>query len=78
MLKSIAEHHLVPRHELLTKEDAHALLKQFGLDFDKLPRISVDDPMVVELKGNVDDVIRITRNSPVAGETLYYRRVVHA
>jgi DNA-directed RNA polymerase subunit H len=78
MLKSIAEHHLVPRHERLVKEDAQALLTQFGLDFDKLPRISADDPMMVELKAEIGDVIRITRNSPTAGETRYYRRVVHA
>ena len=78
MLKSIAEHHLVPQHEVVQKEDAHALLKQFGLDYDKLPRILLDDPMVAELKASVGDVIRITRDSPVAGETIYYRRVVHA
>jgi DNA-directed RNA polymerase subunit H (RpoH/RPB5) len=48
------------------------------LDFDKLPRIASDDPVVLELKGEVGDVIRITRSSPVAGTTLYYRRVVHA
>jgi len=76
MLKTIAEHHLVPQHELLTKEETQSLLTQFGLDFDKLPRIASDDPMVTELKANVGDVIRITRNSPVAGTTIYYRRVV--
>ncbi|MEK6970094.1 MAG: DNA-directed RNA polymerase subunit H [archaeon] len=76
MLKTIAEHHLVPKHELLTKEEAQSLLTQFGLDFDKLPRIASDDPMVGELKAVIGDVIRITRNSPVAGTTIYYRRVV--
>ncbi len=76
MLKTIAEHHLVPKHELLNKEETQSLLTQFGLDFDKLPRIASDDPMVAELKANVGDVIRITRNSPVAGTTIYYRRVV--
>jgi DNA-directed RNA polymerase subunit H len=76
MLKSIAEHHLVPKHELLTKDEASTLLAQFGLDFDKLPRITHDDAMVEELKAKVGDVIRITRQSPVAGTTIYYRRVV--
>jgi DNA-directed RNA polymerase subunit H len=76
MLKTIAEHHLVPKHELLNKEETQSLLTQFGLDFDKLPRIASDDPMVAELKAVVGDVIRITRNSPVAGTTIYYRRVV--
>lgn len=76
MLKSISEHHLVPKHERLNKEEAHALLAQFGLDYDKLPQISIEDVMCVELQAEVGDVIRITRNSPVAGETIYYRRVV--
>ncbi len=76
MLKSIAEHSLVPKHELLSKTETEKLLTQFGLDFDKLPQISQEDPMSQELKANVGNVIRITRNSPVAGESLYYRRVV--
>ncbi len=76
MLKSLSEHHLVPKHELLSKEEAQKLLTQFGLDFDKLPRMSQEDPMAAEVNAQVGDVIRITRNSLVAGETLYYRRVV--
>ena len=76
MLKSLSEHSLVPKHELLSKENTQALLTQFGLDFDKLPQISQEDPMCAELKAHVGDVIRITRRSPVAGESIYYRRVV--
>ena len=76
MLKSIAEHRLVPKHERLEKEEARTLLSQFGLDIDKLPRISQDDPMVQDLGADIGDVIRITRNSLVAGETIYYRRVI--
>ena len=76
MLKSLSEHHLVPKHELLSKEETEKLLSQFGLDFDKLPRIMQEDPICQEMKANVGDVIRITRNSLVAGETIYYRRVI--
>ncbi len=76
MLKSLSEHHLVPKHELLSDEEAQKLLSQFGLDFDKLPQMSQEDPVAQELGAKVGNIIRITRNSPVAGETLYYRRVV--
>ena len=76
MLKSLSEHHLVPKHELLSDEEVQKLLSQFGLDFDKLPQMSQEDPMAQELGAKVGNIIRITRNSPVAGETLYYRRVV--
>lgn len=76
MLKSLSEHHLVPKHELLSDEEVQKLLSQFGLDFDKLPQLSQEDPMAQELGAKVGNIVRITRNSPVAGETLYYRRVV--
>lgn len=76
MLKALSEHHLVPQHELLKKDEAKNLLAQFGLDIDKLPRISLEDPMCTELKAGIGDVIRIVRRSPVAGDTIYYRRVV--
>ena len=76
MLKSISEHSLVPKHERLSQDEAKNLLSQFGLDYDKLPRVSQEDTMCVELKAQVGDVLRITRNSPVAGESIYYRRVV--
>ncbi len=76
MLKSLSEHHLVPKHELLSADETQKLLSQFGLDFDKLPQMSQEDPMAQELGAKVGTIIRITRNSPVAGETLYYRRVV--
>lgn len=76
MLKSISEHSLVPKHECLSKDEAQKLLSQFGLDYDKLPRIAQEDTMCAELNAQIGDVIRITRNSPVAGESIYYRRVV--
>jgi DNA-directed RNA polymerase subunit H len=76
MLKSISEHSLVPKHERLQKEETEKLLAQFGLDYDKLPQISLEDAMVKELKAEIGDVIRIFRKSPVAGEAVYYRRVV--
>jgi len=76
MLKSLSEHHLVPKHEILSSDETQKLFSQFGIDVDKLPQISQEDPMSQELGAKVGDIIRITRNSPVAGETLYYRRVV--
>ncbi|MDP2666787.1 MAG: DNA-directed RNA polymerase subunit H [Candidatus Diapherotrites archaeon] len=76
MLKSLSEHHLVPQHELLSHEEAKTLLSQFGLEMDKLPQISQEDPVTVELGGKVGDIIRIIRISPVAGESIYYRRVM--
>ncbi len=76
MLKSLSEHHLVPKHEILSDNEVQKLFSQFGIDFEKLPQISQEDPMAAELGAKVGNIIRITRNSPVAGETLYYRRVV--
>ena len=76
MLKSLSEHHLVPKHEILSDDETQKLFSQFGIDFDKLPQVSQEDPMAQELGAKVGNIIRIARNSLVAGETLYYRRVV--
>lgn len=71
----IAEHVLVPKHELLTKEEAEELLSRLGVTRDKLPYILPTDPMVKRLRAKVGDIIKITRRSKTAGEAVYYRVV---
>ncbi|MCS6768905.1 MAG: DNA-directed RNA polymerase subunit H [Candidatus Caldarchaeum sp.] len=73
--KNIAEHVLVPRHEVLTPAEAEELLKRLGVSADKLPYILPSDPMVKRLKAKVGDIIKITRKSETAGEAVYYRVV---
>ncbi|MEM3123937.1 MAG: DNA-directed RNA polymerase subunit H [Nitrososphaerota archaeon] len=71
----IAEHSLVPKHELLSNEEAEELLKRLDVTRQQLPYILSTDPMVKKLGAKVGDIIRIKRVSETAGEAVYYRVV---
>jgi len=75
---NILEHELVPKHEILSEEEKKKLLQRYGIDESKLPKILSKDPVVKALKAKPGDVLRITRKSITAGETVYYRIVVEA
>jgi DNA-directed RNA polymerase subunit H (RpoH/RPB5) len=66
---------LVPKHELLSGEDKAELLKKLNVAAKQLPRIKDDDPVVKILDAKKGDVIKITRNSQVASEYIFYRVV---
>lgn len=69
-------HELVPQHEKLSKEAATKVLESYGGDISKLPKIIVTDPAIVALGASPGDVIKITRVSPTAGMSIFYRGVV--
>jgi DNA-directed RNA polymerase subunit H len=73
---SILDHFLVPKHETLTKEKAQEAMKALGLTEESMPKILGSDPVVEEIGAKKGDVIKITRKSPTAGESIYYRIVV--
>lgn len=72
----IAKHELVPKHELLNEKEKEGVLKQYGITLRQLPRILVTDAMVKNLDAKIGDVIRISRKSLTAGESVYYRVVI--
>lgn len=72
----ILDHEMVPKHELMTKKEKEVLLKKLGITEKGLPKIFSDDPAIRNLNAKPGDVIRITRKSPTAGQTFYYRIVV--
>ncbi len=73
---SILEHELVPKHEVLSPEEAAELLKKLKINPAHLPWITIDDPVVKAIKAKPGDIIKITRKSPTAGEIVVYRYVV--
>ena len=73
---NIMEHELVPKHEVLSKEEKEDVLSNFKITKDELPQILSSDPVLQQLKAKSGDVIRIIRFSQTAGETIYYRVVV--
>ena len=69
-------HFLIPKHVMLSKEQAAELLKKYNLTLDQLPKISSKDSAIIEHKPVKDELVKIIRNSPTAGKTVYYRRVL--
>lgn len=72
----IFTHRLVPKHRILGEEEKRELLARYNAKLVDLPRILITDPAVRKLGAKPGDVIEITRSSPTAGETKYYRVVI--
>jgi len=73
---NILEHVYVPKHEILSKEEAEALLKKYNITPSQLPSILISDPIVKAIGAKVGDIIKITRLSETSGKSIYYRCVV--
>ena len=73
---NVLEHELVPKHEVLSVEEAMRVLKELGARPEQLPWIRASDPVVKALGAKPGDIIRIIRNSPTAGKVIAYRYVV--
>ena len=72
----VPDHVYVPKHEIMTKKEAEEVLKKFNCMPTELPLIFVNDPAILGLGIKPGDMIKITRKSPTAGESIYYRYVV--
>lgn len=73
---NVLEHELVPKHVLLSKEEARRILKSMGIKKTELPLIYSTDPVARALKAKPGDLIMIIRKSPTAGEAIAFRLVV--
>lgn len=73
---SILEHELVPKHRILSPEEAEEVLRKYSVTPQQLPRILASDPVVKEIGAKPGDIIEIIRDSETAGKTVYYRVVV--
>ena len=74
----IKEHILVPKHLLLSEEEAKNVLLRYNVNRTQLPKISKKDPAILELGAKPDDIIKIIRNSETAGKAAYYRVIIDA
>jgi DNA-directed RNA polymerase subunit H (RpoH/RPB5) len=74
MINNPLHHQLVPKHEKLPKEEEEPLMKSMYAKKSQLPIIRFhEDPIARWLGLLPDDVVKITRPSPTAGETVVYR-----
>lgn len=71
----ILEHMLVPKHEIMSDSEIEDELSDADFVKENLPKIKIDDPVVKHIDAKVGDVLRITRDSPTAGEFITYRIV---
>jgi DNA-directed RNA polymerase subunit H len=72
----IVNHIYQPKHEILSKEEAEMVFKKYNSKPSQLPYIMSSDKGIQNLDAKPSDVIKITRKSSTAGESVYYRYVV--
>ena len=76
--KKQTKHELIPLHEKVTDAERTKLLSEIGISFKNLPKIYKNDPALAEMDIKIGDVIKITRKSSTAKETVFYRGVIDA
>jgi len=67
---------LIPKHELLTKEEAAQVLARYNSFPSQFPYIQSTDAIAKEIGAKPGDFVRVTRTSETAGTSVYYRYVV--
>ena len=73
-LYNILDHHLVPEHKIIEDEEKEQIKKKFNMKSDyEFPQISRFDRVAVAIGLRPGKVCEITRKSPTAIETKYYR-----
>ena len=72
----VTEHELVPKHEILSEEEAEEVLDDFDIESYQLPKLKEKDPVAKAIGAEAGNVVKITRNSPTAGKSVAYRLVI--
>ena len=74
---TVESHVLVPKHSLVNQKEMDELMKTYNISISNLPRILQSDSAIQDLKVKEGDIIKIERQSPTAGKTIFYRLVVN-
>ena len=73
-LFNILNHEMVPPHKILTQDEKNQIYKKYYITTDKeLPEISRFDPVALAMGIRPGELVEITRSSPTAITTKYYR-----
>jgi DNA-directed RNA polymerase subunit H len=67
---------MVPKHTVITEEEKKVLFEKFNIAEVQLPKILAADPAIKAIDAKIGDIVKIERDSPTAGTTVYYRFVV--
>jgi DNA-directed RNA polymerase subunit H (RpoH/RPB5) len=77
LLFNISKHELVPKHEIIKEDEVKEMMNIYQIkQKSQLPIILRTDPMAKYLDVKSGDVVKVTRISPSAGETIVYRYCV--
>lgn len=74
----VSTHFLIPKHELLTREEAETVISAHNATPGQFPYLLATDPIAKEIGAKPGDFVKITRRSETAGSSIYYRYVVEA
>jgi DNA-directed RNA polymerase subunit H len=72
----VTKHELVPKHSKLSEKEMKDVFEKYSIELQNLPRIFKSDPAIQGLDVKEGDIVKVSRKSPTAGETVFYRRVV--
>ncbi|MBW2972698.1 DNA-directed RNA polymerase subunit H [Candidatus Woesearchaeota archaeon] len=76
MPKQPIQHVLIPKHKKLSDKEKKDVLEIYKITVNELPSIHKDDPALAGIDVQQGDVIKIERDSPTAGKTVFYRGVL--
>ncbi len=75
LMFNITHHEIVPKHIILNEDEAKSVLEEFQANKSQLPKLLSSDPVAKYYGMKSGDVCKIIRNSPMTGESFYYRLV---
>ena len=75
LMFNITHHELVPKHVILTEEEAKKVIDDFDATKSQLPKLLPTDPVAKYYGMKTGTVCKIVRNSQMTGESIYYRIV---
>lgn len=73
----IDKHILIPKQVKLSEKEKEKLLEKYNISLKEVPRILKTDPAIEILNVKPGDIIKIIRQSPTAGEAIFYRAVTN-
>jgi DNA-directed RNA polymerase I, II, and III subunit RPABC1 len=73
LMFNITHHEIVPKHILLNQEEVEQILRVFKTTRAQLPKLLTTDPVAKYYGMKAGDVCKIIRQSPMTGESYYYR-----
>ena len=74
---TIMQHILIPKHKKISEKEKKQLLEKHNITINELPSIKKSDPALSGVDVDVGDVVKIERDSPTAGKTVFFRGVIN-